>query len=91
MITKLPQPTPVLAPPDCRWTRAWYIWIASFFVIEGSALARRRPQDTLSDHVWRWFGIPQHNAPPMGLRTRRLVLIASLSWLVSHFLSGDNV
>lgn len=81
-----PKPT-----PDPRWTRAWYAWITAFFLIEGSALVRGRPQDTLSDHVWRWFGIPQHAAPAEGVRARRLLLLGFLAWLSGHFLSGDDV
>lgn len=73
------------------WTRLWYAWIAGFFMIEGSALARHRPQDTLSDHVWAWFDIPRHSPPAESVRARRLVLLGFLAWLCSHFLSGDDV
>lgn len=73
------------------WTCAWYGWIATFFVIEGSALARHRPQDTLSDHVWAWFGIPRHAPPSRNVRARRVLLLGFLAWLCSHFLSGDDV
>lgn len=79
------------AGADPRWTVAWFGWIAAFFLIEGSALARRRPQDTLSDHVWAWFDIPQHAPPARSARGRRLALLAFLAWLVGHFLSGDEI
>lgn len=73
------------------WTRLWYGWIVAFFAIELSALARHRPQDTLSDHVWAWFGIPRRKAPPPGVRARRIALTAMLAWLVGHFLTGDDI
>jgi len=60
-------------------------------MIEGSALIRGRPQDTLSDHVWAWFGIPHHRPPQMRVRERRILLLSFLAWLVAHFLSGDEV
>lgn len=69
----------------------WLGWILAFFAIEGSALRRRRPQDTLSDHVWAWFDIPQHRAPSRGMRGRRLLLLGFLAWLCAHFLTGDEV
>ena len=80
-------------PPGASrtWTRLWLGWIAAFFLIEGTALARHRPQDTLSDHVWAWFDIPHHPAPPRQVRLRRIALLAFLAWLVSHFLTGDDV
>lgn len=81
--------TPANATP--AWTYAWYAWIAAFFAIECSALARKKPQDTLSDHVWAWFGIPQHKAPPAGVRVRRLVLLTFVAWCSTHFLTGDEV
>ena len=73
------------------WTRAWLIWIAEFFVIEGSALARHKSEDTLSDHVWAWFDVPKHKAPNRSERVRRVVLLAFLAWLGAHFLTGDEV
>ena len=76
---------------DRRWTLMWLAWIAAFFLIEGSALARHRPQDTLSDHCFRWFGIPQHAAPARSLRARRIALLWLLAWLATHLLSGDDV
>jgi hypothetical protein len=80
-------------PPktDPRWTALWLGWIAAFFVIEESALARHRPQDTLSDHVWAWFDIPRHSPPTRGVRGRRLFLLGFLAWLTAHFLTGDDV
>ncbi len=83
-----------LKQPICAsktWTRLWLGWIAAFFVIEGTALARHRPQDTLSDHVWAWFDIPQHPAPAGNVRFRRIALVGFLAWLAGHFLTGDDI
>lgn len=82
-------PAPKGASP--RVTALWLGWIAAFFAIEIPAIARKRPQDTLSDHVWSWFGIPQHKAPAAGIRARRFALLAFMAWLCSHFLTGDDV
>lgn len=87
----MPHDHPDLAHPSPAFTRAWYAWILAFFAIEGTALARRRPQDTLSDHVWTWFDIPRHPAPLRAVRLRRISLLAFLTWLVAHFLTGDDV
>lgn len=73
------------------WTKAWLAWIAAFFVIEGSALARHKSADTLSDHVWAWFDIPKHPAPNRSERIRRVFLLGFLAWLGAHFLTGDEV
>lgn len=81
--------TPERADP--RWTAMWLVWIAAFFGIELTALARKRPQDTLSDHVWAWFDIPRHPAPSRQIRLRRLALLGLLAWLVGHFLTGDDI
>lgn len=80
-------------PPGASrtWTRLWLGWIAAFFVIEFAALARHRPQDTLSDRTWCWFGIPRHAAPSRSVRLRRISLLAFLAWLVGHFLTGDDI
>lgn len=38
------------------YTIAWLGWIAYFVVVEGMALFNSKPGDTLSEHVWAWFG-----------------------------------
>lgn len=80
-------------PPGASrtWTRLWLGWIAAFFVIEFWALARGRPQDTLSDRCWTAFDIPRHPAPARSVRLRRISLVGFLAWLVGHFLTGDDI
>jgi hypothetical protein len=88
------------------WAWLWLGWIGYFAVVEGVALyksgkAKGRgsvdPRDTLSEHVWYWFGI---NTTPGVLenvrranwwaRVRRLALGAFLLWLAIHFLTGGT-
>lgn len=42
---------------DIRFTWTWIAWGLAFAVIEGIALYRSAPGDTLSEHVWVWLGI----------------------------------
>lgn len=67
------------------WTIAWLLWIAAFLVIEGKALFNKSWDDTLSEHVWKWFSI---SAKGRAWRLRRFALLAGLAWLAAHFLSG---
>lgn len=73
------------------FTKLWLAWLAAFVAIEGTALARGRPEDTLSDHVWAWFDIPRHKAPNRSERVRRVLLLGFMTWLGAHFLTGDDV
>lgn len=75
-------------------TAGWLAWMAYFLVLEGWALFNSRPGDTLSEHVWAWFGT-QRRRPGESprevtgwVRLRRFVLLAFLAWLSAHFLTG---
>ena len=73
------------------WTWLWVAWIAAFGVIEGVALFNAAKDDTLSEHVWKWFGIGRPgNRPPVtgSVRLRRFGLLAFLAWIALHFLTG---
>ncbi|WP_128637455.1 hypothetical protein [Streptomyces sp. C] len=72
------------------FTAAWVAWIASFVVIEGVALARRQPGDTLSEHVWKWFHTAKDTVPDGTTRLRRAVLACGMAWLSIHFLTGGT-
>lgn len=67
------------------WTIAWLLWIAAFLVIEGKALFNKTWDDTLSEHVWKWFSI---SAKGRWWQLRRFALVAGLGWLCLHFLTG---
>lgn len=58
-----------------------------FGAIEGAAIFNKKDGDTLSEHVWRWFSIREKGK---GWRSRRFALLAFLSWLSLHFLTGGE-
>jgi hypothetical protein len=82
-----------LTPPggERRYTALWLAWIAAFFAIELPPVHFRHSVDTLSDHVWFWFGIRRRTPPLKQLRARRLALMFFMAWLSAHFLTGDDV
>lgn len=65
----------------------WLIWIVAFLVFEGLALRTKVPGATLSAHVWLWFSI---KSPGKQWRLRRFALLAFMSWLALHFLTGGK-
>jgi hypothetical protein len=75
------------------YTVAWLSWLGAFGVIEGMALFNKRDGDTLSEHVWRWFATGQGapSEPSWSVRLRRFTLLAFMSWLSVHFLTGGRV
>jgi len=79
------------------FTVGWLIWIGFFAIEEGIALTNKRNGDTLSEHVWRWFAIPEAGTKAdgkrpstVGMRLRRFVLLAFMVWLVLHFITGGK-
>lgn len=71
------------------WTWAWAGWAAYFLAVEGWALYRSKPGDTLSEHVWAFLGAGRGGRQPSGwTRARRFLVLAFLAWLVAHFLTG---
>ncbi len=78
------------------WTLGWYGFIAYFVLLEGAALYRSRPGDTLSEHVWMWAGTtrglgPTGRQPSGWTRLRRFLLLAGVAWVSVHFLTGGWV
>ncbi|MDG4792684.1 hypothetical protein [Micromonospora sp. WMMD1082] len=76
-----------------NWAAAWLVWFLYFGVVELAALFNSRDGDTLSEHVWMWFGTKRHPADPFRpvtgwTRLRRFVLLAFMAWLTLHFLTG---
>ena len=65
----------------------WVLWLLAFCVLEGKALLDRRPDQTLSDHVWLWFSI-RGQGP--WWKMRRLFLALFMAWLTLHFLTGRS-
>lgn len=76
------------------WTVMWLGWLAMFLGIEGMALFNSKPGDTLSEHVWAWFGTQrtkpgEPERPRSGwTQLRRVGLLAFMAWLTVHFLTG---
>ena len=66
------------------WTIAWLLWLAMFAVIEGAALFRKGKDDTLSEHIWKWFKIRESRQ----WNWRRAVLAGFLVWLLVHMVAG---
>jgi len=79
------------------YTVGWFLWIGFFIIEEGLALARGGPGSTLSEHVWKWFAIPDRNSTKpepvkvtWKVRARRFALLAGMAWLALHFLTGGR-
>ncbi|MFF3793768.1 hypothetical protein ACFYXW_27610 [Streptomyces sp. NPDC001981] len=73
------------------WSWAWIAWLAAFVAIEGKALTNKTKGDTLSEHVWKWFSTARTGAqgqPTGWVRLRRFALLAFMTWLSVHFLTG---
>jgi len=70
---------------------AWAAWAGAFVVIEGIALYRRQPGDTLSEQVWKIFHTAKGTVPDKTTRARRFALLAFVSWLAVHFMTGGTV
>lgn len=52
------------------WDYVWLAWLAWFLAVEGIALARKEPGDTLSEHVWKWFKVRTVKTIKIDLATR---------------------
>ncbi|AXH70207.1 hypothetical protein SEA_HAIZUM_3 [Streptomyces phage Haizum] len=70
---------------------AWAAWAGSFVVIEGIALYRKSPDDTLSEQVWKIFHTAKGTKPDGTTRARRFVLLTFVTWLATHFMTGGTV
>lgn len=78
------------------FTALWIGWIIYFVAVEAVALLNSRDGDTLSEHVWAWFGTEWHKGATPRQRSgwtqlRRIVLLAFLVWLTAHFMTGGWV
>lgn len=72
-----------------RFTVMWVGWIAAFVVIEAVAIFNKKKGDTLSEHVWRWFGVPDESAKvKKAFTVGRFALGAFLVWLTGHLTFG---
>ncbi|MBC9714493.1 hypothetical protein H9Y04_18195 [Streptomyces sp. TRM66268-LWL] len=69
------------------YTVGWLVWLAALVALEGSALVNKKPGDTLSEHVWKWFAVKSRGR---FAGFRRAVLLMGLAWLAGHFLFPDR-
>lgn len=81
------------------FTVGWLVWLAYFGVLEGWAIVRSirakrvgalDERDTLSEHVWSWFGTAKGVEPNSWAYFRRFALVAFLAWISIHFLGGGQ-
>ena len=78
------------------WTIAWLVWLGAFVAIEGPALFNKKPDDTLSEHVWKWFATRREDMrndrgkASAWVKIRRVVLVGFLAWLSLHFATGGE-
>lgn len=82
------------AKPMDGFTIAWATILGAGAAVEAVALVRKRPGDTLSEHMWRWFATqrPDSEAQPSGwVRLRRFALLSGMVWLTVHFVTGGWV
>jgi hypothetical protein len=72
------------------WTWLWLGWIAIFGIIEGIALTNSQHSDTLSEHLWSWFGYDREGRKSRKgwARLRRFLLLAFLIWLILHVVTS---
>lgn len=69
-----------------KMTLLWIGWLLYFVIVEAVALRNSRRGDTLSEHVWMWFGVRKEQTG--WSRFRRVVLIGFMVWLSLHFITG---
>ena len=69
------------------YTIAWVMWGVIFVVVEGIALADRDYNDTLSEHVWKWFRVRGAMPTKTGWALRG-ILAVFMTWLWGHMVFG---
>lgn len=68
------------------YTLGWVAWVAFFAIEEGLAVFySKRTEDTLSWHIWEWFGINDRDKGGW-FKIRRIALLVGLAWLGTHLL-----
>lgn len=74
------------------WTAAWLVWLVVFLLIEVPAAVSHTKLDTLSENVWKWFGVKTGKdyiwPPRRRAIMRRVLLAAFMLTLTSHFVFG---
>jgi hypothetical protein len=73
-----------------EWTILWLAWVALFFAIELPAVFNKTKDDTLSEHLWKWFAVKDER-PTGWVWVRRSALALGLTWIVVHLVTGGVV
>lgn len=66
------------------WTFLWAVWIVMFVMIETAAVLNDRPNDTLSEHLRKWFRVDTH----IGRTVWLIVSGVFFAWFVVHITTG---
>lgn len=70
-----------------RWARIWAVWLAivaaSFAVLEGIALVRKKDGDTLSENTRTWIGTDK-KWKTWGAAGFAAALIGFVIWFLPH-------
>ena len=74
-----------MTPLNWHFTILWGFWFLFFISVEGAAVIRKKPGETLTSHIRAWFAL---KGKPAGWLFRRMVWFGFLGWLSSHFGGG---
>lgn len=69
------------------FTVGWLLWGVYFLILEAVAIFRKTTGDTLSEHIWMWFGV-RDDKPGLWGWIRRIALTLFMIWLTVHFIFG---
>lgn len=75
------------------YTAFWILWVGSFLLVEGAALARQYPGDTFTENFRRWLQLQAVMRAPtalgtVGLWATRGVVAVFGVWLTAHMALG---
>lgn len=69
------------------WAWYWLGWVVIGFGLPETIAIARDPDDTLSDTVWRWFGV-REGMPIWQWNILHIALLAFMVWLFGHMVFG---
>jgi hypothetical protein len=66
-----------------RWQYYWLAWLVVGFLVPETWALFTKPQNTLSETVWGWFGV-MRNQPISQWSIQHYILLAFVVWLAAH-------
>ena len=66
------------------YTILWVVWILMFVVIEAKAISNDVDEDTLSEHLRKWFNVDTH----VGRTVWLIVSGVFMAWFIVHIATG---